>query len=310
MGLRQVVYIYPDIAFAVSFLMNALILWGTARICKLRAANFRIAAAAGVGAAYSFAAAFPSLGILHSFWPKIAISVVMFAAAFAPFKLKRFMFSLLMFYIISFFLGGFLIGILYFLQSSPFGFYTNSLSQLVAAYFWPGLLITVGLYLFFTRIIGRFVQRRMSTDLFHVPVKIVFGEADIEVEALIDTGNQLLDPLSQTPVIVVEYNALKSLLPREIQILFEYGDNPDLMMVLDSLAGTSWSARFRVIPFTSLGQTNGMLIGFRPDRIEVHSGGNHIRTGNVIVAVYYHELSPEGSYRALLHPDVLDGLSA
>lgn len=310
MGLRQVVYIYPDIALAISFLMNALILWGTARISKIKASNIRIAAGAGTGAVYSFAAAFPVLALLHSFWLKIAISVIMFAVAFAPLKVKRFIISMIVFYTVSFSLGGFFIGILYFFQSSPFGLYTNSISQLVADYFWPGLLVTVGSYFFCTRLMGRLVQRRLANDLFHVPVKIIFGEADIEVEALIDTGNQLQDPLSQTPVIVVEYNALKKLLPREIQIVFEYDANPDLMTVLDSLAKTSWSARFRVIPFTSLGQTNGMLIGFRPDRIEVHNGDNHIRTKNVIVGVYYHELSPEGSYRALLHPDVLYGLSA
>jgi stage II sporulation protein GA (sporulation sigma-E factor processing peptidase) len=290
--------------------MNSLILWATARIIKLKAANIRIAAGAGVGAAYSFAAAFPELDLLHGFWPKIAISVLMFAVVFAPLKLKRFITSMAVFYIVSFSLGGFFIGILYFFKSSPFGFYTDSLSQLVAAYFWPGLLLTVGLYFFCTRFIGRLIQKRLVADLFHVQVKISFGEADIEVEALIDTGNQLQDPLSQTPVIVVEYNALKNLLPPEIQIVFEYDTNPDLMMVLNSLAETSWSARFRVIPFTSLGQSNGMLIGFRPDRIEVRNGSNHICTKNVIVGVYCQELSPEGSYRALLHPDVLNGLSA
>lgn len=310
MGLRQVVYIYPDIAFAVSLLMNSLILWGTARISKIKAANIRIAAGAGVGAAYSFAAAFPALDFLHSFWLKIAISIIMFAVAFAPLKLKPFITSMAVFYIVSFSLGGFFIGVLYFFKSSPFGFSTDSLSQLVAAYFWPGLIISAGLYFFCTRFIGRLIQKRLAIDLFHVPVKISFGEADIEVKALIDTGNQLQDPLSQIPVIVVEYDALKDLLPREIQIVFEGNANPDLMMVLESLAETSWSARFRVIPFTSLGQANGMLIGFRPDRIEVHKGNNHIRTQNVIVGVYCYELSPEGSYRALLHPDVLECLSA
>lgn len=310
MGHGQVVYIYPDIAFAVSFLMNALILWGVARISKIKALNIRIAAGAGVGAAYSFAAAFPALNLLHGFWAKVFISVVMFAVSFAPLKLKRFITSMVVFYIVSFSLGGLFVGLLYFFQSSPFSPYTDSISQLVAAYFWPGLLITVGLYFFCTRFFAGYIQKRLDTDLFHVPLKVSFGEAEVQVDALIDTGNQLQDPLSQIPVIVVEYNVLRSLFPREVQNAFEYNKNPDLMMVLDSLAETPWSARFRVIPFTSLGRENGLLIGFRPDRIEVRSGVKHICTKNVIVGVYCHELSPEGSYRALLHPDVLGSLPA
>jgi hypothetical protein len=33
------------------------------------------------------------------------------------------------------------------------------------------------------------------------------------LEALIDTGNELRDPLSQKPVIIVEYPILKKILP-------------------------------------------------------------------------------------------------
>jgi len=194
MGLRQVVYIYPDIALAISLLMNGLILWGTARISKIKTSNIRIAAGAFVGAVYSFAAAFPAMGLLHSFWLKIAISIIMFAVAFAPLKLKFFISSLVVFYIVSFSLGGFFIGILYFFQSRPFGFYTESLSQLAASYFWPGLLVTLGLYFFYTRFIDWIVQKRLAIDFFHVPVKIIFGDADIEVDALIDTGSFKSNP--------------------------------------------------------------------------------------------------------------------
>ncbi|MHB9095636.1 MAG: sigma-E processing peptidase SpoIIGA [Eubacteriales bacterium] len=310
MGLRPVVYIYPDIAFAVSFLMNGLILWGTGRINKLSAGWLRITAGAVVGAVYSFAAAFPQLGLLHGFWLKILFSVFMFAVSFAPLNPKRFITSLAVFYIVSFSLGGFFIGILYFFRTGPFYTYIGDLSRLVAQYFWPGLFITIAAYVLFTRFAGRLIHKKLAQSLFRVPLKVLFDELHIEVEALIDTGNNLQDPLSHTPVVVVEYNVLKNIFPVEIQTAFEGGPDPDLMRILDSLAETSWSKRFRVIPFTSLGKENGLLIGFRPDRIEVLNGASSVCTKNVVVGIYQNELSPEGSYRALLHPDILDSMSA
>jgi len=314
MGLTKVVYIYPDVALVVSFLMNGLILWGTARLNKLAVGWLRIAAGAAAGAVYSFATAFavvdPRWGLLNIFWMKILFSVAMFALAFAPLNFKRFITSMVIFYMVSFSLGGLFIGILYFFKSSPFYSQFADISRLTAAYFLPGLLITVAAYVCFTRFGSRLLQKRLAQNLFRVPLKVLFGEAQVEVEALIDTGNQLQDPLTHIPVVVVEYGVLKGIFPQEVRTAFEYGKEPDIMLILDSLAETQWVTRFRVIPFTSLGRENGLLIGFRPDRIEVLNKGNLVSTGNVIVGVYHQELCPEGGYRALLHPDVLDNMTA
>lgn len=307
---QEVVYVYPDIAFAVSFLMNTLILWGTARINRLAAGWSRIAAGAAFGALYSFAAAFPRLSFLHYFWFKVPVSVVILAVTFVPLSLKRFASSLVVFYITSFSLGGMFLGILYFFQSSGLYLEFSNISRLVADYFFPGISLTVFIYILFTRYAGQILQKRLVQNLFRVPVKVLFGESEVRVEALIDTGNQLHDPLSHKPVMVMEYSALKSLFPQEVQSAFEKGGDPDLMLVLDSLSQTTWFTRFRVIPFTSLGRENGLLIGFRPDRVEVYNGGSLVCTRNVIVGVYHQELSPEGTYRALLHPDVLEGITA
>ncbi len=310
MALSTVVYVYPDLAFAVSLLMNGLILWGTARINKLGAGWLRILAGAAAGALYAMIAAFPQYGYLHGFWPKLSFSVGMFAIAFAPLNLKRFAASLAVFYILSFALGGFFIGVLYFLPTSSSYGYLSDLSRLVADYFWPGLIITAVAYILLTRFAGRLLQKRLAQNLFLVPLKVLFGQAEVNVPALIDTGNRLQDPLSRIPVVVVEYKALKDLLPAPVQTAFEHGQEHDLMLLLNALAGTPWSTRFRVIPFTSLGREKGLLVGFRPDRIEVDNGGSLVSTSDVIVGVYRRELSPEGGYRALLHPDLLDRMTA
>lgn len=310
MEVQTVVYVYPDIAFAVSFLMNGLILWGTARFSKFTARWPRIAAGALTGALYSGAAAFPQMGILHSLWLKTAFSVFMFAVVFAPLSLKRFLSTLTVFYIISFSLGGLFLGVLYSFRTSPYYTQITDISRLVAGYFLPGLVVTVVLYLLLTRFAGRIIQTRMARDLFRVSMKVMFGDSEVTVDALIDTGNQLQDPLSRIPVVVVEYSVLKNLFPAEVRKAFENSSDPDLMLLLSSLSTTPWVTRFRVIPFCSLGEEHGMLIGFRPDRVEVWDGTEPVSVRNVIVGVYHRQLSPEGSYKALLHPEVLDRITA
>lgn len=310
MAPQQVVYIYPDVAFAVSLLMNFLILWGTARINKVGIGLWRVAGGAFCGALYSFAAAFPQGAVLQQFWMKVPFSISMVAVTFLPLGLKSFVTVTAAFYIISFALGGFFLGILYFLSTSPFYYYLTDISDLVARFFVPGLFLTILIYVVAAKFVGRTLQKRLTHSLFMVPVKVLFGNSQIEVRALIDTGNRLQDPLSRVPVMVIEYGAIKELFPAEIKNAFEKSLDPDLMLILDSVTKTSWSRRFRVIPFTSLGKENGLLIGFKPDRIDIYSEGIQVSTKDVIIGVYRQQLSPEGCYRALLHPDLLDLMTA
>lgn len=303
---QKVVYIYPDVAFAVSLLMNGLILWGTAKISKIYIGCYRIIGGAGLGALYSFAAAFPQLGILANFWFKITFSIAMIALVFAPAKINKFAAITATFYFVSFALGGSLIGMLYFINTSPLYFYLGDLSQLAAEYFLPALLITVFSYIIVTKYAGRLFQKRIRQDVFLVPVAVWFDGSETKVQALIDTGNSLHDPLTNIPVIVIQYDAIKSMFPREIREAFDQGNDTDLMYLLECISTTRWSTRFRIIPFTSLGKENGLLVGFKPDYIEIFNGKSQLSTNKVIVGVYRQELSPEGGYSALLHPEILD----
>lgn len=307
---EKVVYIYPDVAFAVSLMMNLLILWGTARINKTELRWLRISSGAAIGALYSFAAAFPQMSYLLNFWIKLPFSIGMVAIAFMPVNIKRFTAITAIFYIVSFTLGGLFIGIVFFLNSSPFYSYFFDVSELITRYFYPGLALTAVTYILITKFAGRLVHKTLSQSVFRVRVKVLFQGSEVELPALIDTGNRLQDPLSDTPVVIVEYGAIKEILSVEIRRAFEHSQDPDLMLILDSIYQTSWSTRFRVIPFTSLGRENGLIVGFKPDKIEIINEGVQVSTSNVIIGIYRQELCPDGGYRALLHPDVLDLMTA
>ena len=60
--------------------------------------------------------------------------------------------------------------------------------------------------------------------------------------------------------------------------------------------------RARLIPFSSLGKENGMLLGFVPDKAEIYDECGVRVLEKCVVGIYEHSLSKDRSYAALLNP--------
>lgn len=118
-----------------------------------------------------------------------------------------------------------------------------------------------------------------------------------KVKAMIDTGNLLKDPITNSPVIIIEKNSLNNILPKEILenthkiINGEYNFSDEYL---------KYVSRFRVLPFTSLGKQNGMLLGFKVDKIEAEINDEEIIREDVIVGIYDKKLSNKNQYECLI----------
>jgi stage II sporulation protein GA (sporulation sigma-E factor processing peptidase) len=147
------------------------------------------------------------------------------------------------------------------------------------------------------------MRKAFMQDLQRVPVQIRIRGQILRVNALVDTGNQLLDPLTGAPVIIVEYAAMASLLPIQVREVMGIGGEVNL----DKMAEfTDGQFSLRLIPFTTIGKNHGMLVGFKPDEVAIQHGDQMVRRTNVVIGIYSRKLSPKGAYRALLHPDLLN----
>ncbi|NPV52478.1 MAG: sigma-E processing peptidase SpoIIGA [Firmicutes bacterium] len=173
----------------------------------------------------------------------------------------------------------------------------------------PAFIATIATILVVAELGWGLVHRRIREWLFFVPIEIFFGEERVFVNALIDTGNRLRDPITGAPVIILEYSAVASILPGEVRQVFDLLDTEDLAAITDIVANSSWSSRFRVLPFASIGKEKGMLIGFRPDEVRIMEGDRRASTRNAVVGIYTQRLSAEGGFRALLHPEILESAS-
>ena len=59
-------------------------------------------------------------------------------------------------------------------------------------------------------------------------------------------------------------------------------------------------SRLKFIPFSSLGKQNGMLVGLKPEYIEIKTEENLEKIDNVIIGIYNKSLTKRGEYRALI----------
>lgn len=296
--------IYLDILFLENIVMNFLILLVTAKFSKGNTTSLRLFLGSIIGAAYVIILIlFPSMKVYYTAFAKIILSFLIIAVSFAPEKVGVFFKTLAIFYISTFIFAGAAFAFLYFNQNG--GFVKNGIVYVFWQSKWTLLFLSIITVAIIVRIFWEVIQYRFIRDKLLVPLKISFESKIINMAALIDTGNSLYDPLTNTPVIVVEFKAIKEILPNEIKNIFEESKENDLSCVTNIVSHSTWFSRFRLIPFTSIGKENGMLIGFKPDYVEVGEEQQKKGVSDVIVGIYNRALSKNEKYKALLNPELV-----
>ena len=94
----------------------------------------------------------------------------------------------------------------------------------------------------------------------YVPVEICHRGKHLTLTALVDTGNTLRDPVSNQAVLVADAVAAEKLLGLSVY---------DLSHPVETLGGGGHPG-LRLIPYQSVGQSSGMLLGLRVEQIKVN----------------------------------------
>lgn len=289
--------VYIDVLLLENIAINFVILAVTSHFSRAKASIGRLMLGALVGAVYVVVAFCPGFETFFTLIAKILLSLVIVSVTFWPEKVYEFIRVTMIFYLVSFVFGGAAFGLFYFLnvEGSLYNgvYYINNFPL-------KTLIISSVIAYIVIKISWDFVKGRIMKEDIMVPILIRFKEKAISVIALIDTGNSLKDPITNLPVIVVEFNVIKELIPQEIAQLFSESSENDLDLLSKAVLNTNWVNRFRLIPFTSLGTENGMLIGFKPDEVEIGEENKKKNYRDVIIGIYNKKLSKDQSYKALL----------
>lgn len=224
----------------------------------------------------------------------ILVPVLMIGFTFFPLKVKGALKLLGYFYLLSFLLSGIHWG----LDSINRRYYQLQIN------FWWRFWAHLTLIFILGELGWGVVHRKLWDQICLYPIQISWDGNQLNLNALLDTGNRLYDPLTKVPVIIIEFSRVKHLLPIEVVELIEKMQSGEL--------GTNWNLpsvweeRVRILPFKSIGKEHGILIGFRPDSLKIWQKQQAISNNHVVVGIYNHPLSPEGAFQALIPPTVLN----
>ncbi len=295
--------VYLDIVLLENLCMNYIILFATGYILKIKQSHIREIISAFLGAMYAILAYMQILEMYSTITMKIILSITMVYIAYKPKNLKKLMKQLIMFYLTSFIFGGCAFALLYFIRPQDIlvkdGVYTGTYPIKIAL-----LGAIVGFTL--TVIAFRIVKSKLSKKDMFCKIKININNQNIETVAMLDTGNMLKDPITAMPVIVVEKEILYGIVPNKILNNLNQIIGGDVGQEFYEEENIEYMSKFRVIPFTSLGKENGMILGFKAEKVIIEIYENEEIVKNVIIGIYDKKLSKKGTYSALLGLDILE----
>lgn len=282
--------------------MNFSILWITFKISKVKGSLWRLWISAGIGALYAIVFLLPGFEVLNSFFLKMALSLVMLLVAFKFNTFKDFFKAFTFFYATTFVFGGVALGLYFFTQDHVA---IERGAFVIENYPVNKLMVTGGLAIIMIHAIWRFVRLHLSKDQLLYKVKIRLDGKEVVLDALLDTGNMLWDPISKHPVMVAEFSGLKELLPQGVQGIFTGPLGEGFHEVAQVVDRSGWIERFRVIPYAAVGNSGGILMGFKPDEVLVLKNGEWHKAQNVVVGIYNDRLCNSRQYQALIHPEIV-----
>ena len=287
--------IYVDILLVINYLVNLLLLTGTAKIAGRNPRGRRIVAAALLGAVCSLTIFLPFMPLWLSLLEKLAVSAGIVLVAFRWLSGRVFARELLLFFAVTFCFAGMMLGLWFLLRPRWMTYHNGVVYFDISAF---TLLVSSVLAYAVLEICRRLLRHgRLQREVCRVTLSL--GRRSVRLTGLVDTGNTLREPFSGTPVILCGLEDIAPLLSAAtVEMLchggFARGERCDLPL--------------RGVPYSAVG-AQGVLPAFRGGRLEiVHTGRCYI-SEDFYVAV---SLSPlgDGSYNTLLHPDLAAAVTA
>ena len=277
--------IYVDTLFLLNAIVDYLLLLCSARLAGERLSRLRFALGALLGGLYAVALFLPGFGFLGRPLCRLSAAVLMVLTAFGG--CRRLLRQVVIFFLLSCAFGGgvLAIGLLGGRGLSLGGGVLYSSMDLKIV-----LLSAAGCYAVIT-LIFRGAGRHTAASRELLPARLSLRERQVELTALVDTGNTLTDPVSGRPVMVAEGETLSPLFPPGT------GPGPeDLRDPAGGLARLGEGPLRGRLRHRAVGVDRGLLLAVRVDRARV--GGEEL--GPLLVAMSPTPVSDGGSYRALI----------
>lgn len=276
--------IYVDVYFAINFLMDLIILIIAKQILE-RGKKISLSAIARCVMAAIFGAFYAvfvlvlnlSYGILQMAMTFLIVPGIM---AYIAFKVKKreVINTLVIVYCVTFAFNG----VVEMLDSYSFWGRTVKSADNAEPHKRLNVLLVIFAALILTLLMKELIRVVANTLKNHknlYEIRIVKADNEVQTTALCDTGNSLREPYTKKPVSVLQYDVIEEVLTE--------------------------NEHYTLIPFHSVGKSNGMLVGITADYMEVKNEKESITIANPVLGLYKGKFSGKGHYKMLLNPDLV-----
>ncbi len=299
--------IYLDLIFLINLGMDILILLLAAKILKFNIKILRIVLAAVLGATWvCVISIYPiSNNLIEGIITYIGISGLMVFVGFNVQKPIKILKGIGILYLVTFFMGG----VIHFLYDyTQIGYYIRTV--LTGNYYKKINLtsfVIVSLIAFITlQLMIRLFKYFKNNDKNIYDVELMINGKIKKTIGLLDTGNSLIEPITRKPVVIAEYSLIEEMLPEGIKKLI-YGYLCNNTINYDDLED-EFASKIKLIPFHSIGEKNGVLIGLIIEGLIINLGDNILKAEDVVIALYNYNLSSSNKYHVILNPKLMDAI--
>lgn len=296
--------IYLDAIWLLNFLIDLMLLLLTQALARDSTRKIRIIVGAIVASAIVPISLYFPDSFLTSVIGKLFYSILIILCAFRLQSFYQTVKILLLFYFSTFAIGGGLLA-LHFLLQNPIGLSSSGVLTFNSGYGDPvsWLFIAIGFpaIWIFTKIrMDRHAAEKIRYDQL-CPVTIQIGKKQCSTTGYIDSGNQLLDPLTKKPVIICDEPFLQQWFSeREWQMLKTASDT----FSFDVLP-KQWEKRVHIVPYQGVEGKRMLMLVIKADKLIMYYNKKKIMTNKILIGVQFSELAKDGSYHCLLHPQII-----
>ncbi len=232
---------------------------------------------------------------------KLILSIVMIYVSFKPKNMKEFLRQITFFYLTSFVFGGAALGVIYMVNAGKISIQNGIL---IGNYTLKTIFMGIILAFIIIVVAFKFIKTKISKNDLFCNITIKINRKSVKTKAMVDTGNLLKEPITNIPVAVVEHKILYNVVPTEILENIENILGGDFSNISENVK-KEYMSKLKVIPFSSLGRQNGMLLGLKADALEIEESDGTKIVDRIIIGIYNKKLSKRGEYGALLGIDII-----
>ncbi|MFD3156474.1 sigma-E processing peptidase SpoIIGA [Haloimpatiens sp. FM7330] len=266
--------IYVDVVFIENFIINLFILYVTGQTIKIKVYVKKLVLASLVGSMYIVILLYSKSKILSYLCFKLFMAFIMI---FIAFRQKDVVFNIKT-TIIFIFYSMVLAGMCLFVQLQGKSV-LNVINISIVNFTYKKLILSfMIIYIFIHRVIIHVKERVMLKKLIY-DIEIVTDKCTPRLKAFLDTGNELREPVTNLPVVIVE----KKEVPYEIE-----------------------KDRRLYIPYKTINGACDKLEAFKPKFIKIYYKDGEKETKEVIIAFCKQKLSKYNDYQALLSRGIFE----